>query len=163
MQHYDARSYKVQDSIGYLMRRGAALMRHEIEGAFVGQGLSFVQWVTLIKLRDEPTLTAGDLCRDLQHDSGAFTRVLDHLEQHGLIGRERSESDRRVVQLVLTADGRRAVQSMLPIVVDRLNYALQDFSAAEVTMLAKLLRRLMARLDDAGGEPIAPARKGAKP
>jgi len=147
MKHYDARTYTVQDSVGYLMRHGASLMREELEAAFANHGFTFVQWVTMMRVRDNPALTAGDLCRDLHHDSGAFTRVLDQLENRGLIRRERSETDRRVVLLHLTPDGRRVVETLLPIVVDRLNHALAEFSAAEVATLAKLLRRLIARLE----------------
>jgi len=147
MKHFDARTYTVQDSVGYLMRHGASLMREELEAAFANHGFTFVQWVTMMRVRDNPALTAGDLCRDLHHDSGAFTRVLDQLENRGLIRRERSETDRRVVLLHLTPDGRRVVETLLPIVVDRLNHALAEFSAAEVATLAKLLRRLIARLE----------------
>jgi DNA-binding MarR family transcriptional regulator len=118
--------------------------------------------VTLMRVRDKPTLSAGDLCRELHHDSGAFTRVLDQLEERGFIRRERSETDRRVVLLCLTAEGRRVVESLLPIVVERLNAALQDFSAAEVATLAKLLRRLTARLENPQAEGDA-ARRVPKP
>ncbi len=163
MKHYDARSYTVENSIGYLIRRGASLLRHELEQAFEGHGLTFVQWATLMRLRDEPTLTAGEICRDLHHDSGAFTRVLDHLEQRDLIRRERSETDRRVVRLHLTGDGRRAIQAMLPVVVDRLNFALQDFSAAEIATLAKLLRRMTSRLGSAAPAAGAPSRQAHAP
>ena len=163
MKHYDPRTYTVNDSVGYLIRRGAVLLRQQLEAAFDGHGLTFVQWVTLMRLRDDPALTAGDICRDLNHDSGAFTRVVDHLEERGLIRRERSESDRRVVRLCLTSEGRHAVQAMVPLVVDRLNDALGDFSAAEVATLAKLLRRMTARLE-AHDPPCAPAaRKATKP
>ena len=162
MKHYDAHSYSMDNSIGYLMRRGASMMREQLEASFAGHGFTFVQWATLMRVREDPTLTAGDLCRDLHHDSGAFTRVLDQLEQRGLIERERSDSARRVVQLHLTGAGSQAVQSLLPIVVARLNDALQDFSAAEVATLAKLLRRLMARLENPGA-PVARPRRTSKP
>jgi DNA-binding MarR family transcriptional regulator len=99
------------------------------------------------------------LCRDLHHDSGAFTRVLDQLEKRGLIRRERSETDRRVVLLHLTPDGRRVVETLLPIVVERLNHALAEFSAAEVATLARLLRRLIGRLEGREvGRDIGPRR-----
>lgn len=159
MKHYDESSYTVENSIGYLMRRGATLMREQLEAAFAGHGFTFVQWVTLMRVRDQPTLTAGDLCRDLHHDTGAFTRVLDHLEERRLIRRERSETDRRVVLLHLTKQGRDAVNALLPIVVERLNNALQPFTAAEVATLATLLRRLTARLESTGEDGTVPARK----
>jgi DNA-binding MarR family transcriptional regulator len=166
MKHYDPRTYTVGDSVGYLIRRSSVLLRQQLDAAFEGHGLTFVQWVTLMRLRDDPALTAGDICRDLNHDSGAFTRVVDHLEAHGLVRRERSDSDRRVVRLFLTTAGRHAVQGMVPLVVDQLNDALQDLTAAEVATLTKLLRRVTARLDarDAAALPDTPAvRKAPKP
>ncbi|MBS0394425.1 MAG: MarR family transcriptional regulator [Proteobacteria bacterium] len=163
MKHYDAHSYTVGDSIGYLIRHCASLMRQQLELAFEGQGLTFVQWVTLMRLRDNPRLTAGDLCRDLHHDSGAFSRVVDHLESSGLVSRERSASDRRVVQLKLTAAGRQAVTNLIPIVVERLNHALADFSAADVATLARLLRRLSARLEEVEGDRATERPRGARP
>jgi len=162
MKHYDPRTYTVENSVGYLIRRSSTLMRDELEQAFEGHGLTFVQWVTLLRLRDDPQLTAGDICRDLRHDSGAFTRVLDHLEERGLVRRERSEADRRVMLLHLTSEGRHAVQSMLPIVIAKLNDALQDFTAAELSTFTKLLRRLTERLESGIACP-ATVRKGAKP
>ena len=162
MKHYNARTYNVQDSVGYLMRHGASLMREELESAFAGHGFTFVQWVTLMRVGDTPTLTAGDLCRDLHHDTGAFTRVLDHLEQRGLIRRERSETDRRVVLLRLTPEGRDVVRSLRPIVIGRLNHALQDFSAAEFATLSKLLRRLIARLEEAAPAAVSASRRSRK-
>jgi DNA-binding MarR family transcriptional regulator len=119
--------------------------------------------VTLILARDNPSLTAGDVCRDLHHDSGAFTRILDHLEGLDLLKRERSETDRRVVNLHLTTEGRRTVDALLPLVVDRLNFALDDFSAAEVVILIKLLSRLIARLESPYEAPALAARKGSRP
>ena len=162
MKHYDPRTYTVENSVGYLIRRSSSLLRDELEQAFEGHGLTFVQWVTLMRLRDDPALTAGDICRDLRHDSGAFTRVLDHLEERGHVRRERSDADRRVVLLHLTSAGLKAVDEMVPIVVGRLNDALQDFSAAELATLTKLLRRMAERL--ASASPCAgAARKGHKP
>ena len=163
MKHYDARTYTVAESVGFLLRRGAALLRQALETEFEGHGLTFVHWATLMRLRDNPSLTAGDICRDLMHDSGAFTRVLDHLEERGLVRRERSESDRRVVRLHLTTAGRHEVQKLVPIVVDQLNHALQDFSAAEVVTFGKMLRRMISRLEADGAPCATPQRKIARP
>jgi DNA-binding MarR family transcriptional regulator len=163
MKHYTVETYTVADSVGYLMRHTASLLRDELETAFEGHGFTFVQWATMMRLRDNMRLTAGDLCRDLRHDTGAFTRVIDHLEERGLVSRERSDDDRRVVLLKLTSAGRQAVQSMLPVVVDRLNEALQDLSASELATLVRLLRRISARLNDPVPATERPARRGARP
>lgn len=149
MKHYDVESYGIDNSVGYLLRRGASLMREQLETAFADAGLTFVQWVTLSRVSHDPSLTPGELCRDLRHDSGAFTRILDHLEHGGLIRRTRSDQDRRVVELQVTPAGQRAVDALRPLVVERLNHALADFSAADVATLTALLKRLIARLETA--------------
>jgi len=158
MSHYDARTYSPRASIGYLMRRGAALMRDQLELALAQHGFTFAQWVTLVLVRDDATRTPGDLCRELHHDTGAFTRILDQLEERGFLKRQRSDADRRVVQLRLTAAGRKATDTMLPVVVERLNGALEGFTAAEVAMLTGLLNRLIVRLEQqaAGSQNASP-------
>jgi DNA-binding MarR family transcriptional regulator len=50
------------------------------------------------------------------------------------------------VELQLTAAGLRAVESLIPLVVDKLNLALADFSGGEVTELKRLLIKLNTRL-----------------
>ena len=59
-----------------------------------------------ISHRDEPT--ASDLSRELGLDPGYLSRTLARLEEQGLVGRVRSESDRRRRLLALTPDGEEA-------------------------------------------------------
>jgi DNA-binding MarR family transcriptional regulator len=164
MTYYDVQTYSARGSIGYLMRRGASLMREQLEIALAAHDFTFAQWVTLVLVRDDATLTPADLCRELHHDSGAFTRILDQLEERGYLKRQRGAADRRLVQLQLTAAGRKAIDALLPVVVNRLNGALEGFSTAEVNTLSRLLTRLIVRLETAASErggalPPDPARR----
>jgi DNA-binding MarR family transcriptional regulator len=157
MKYYSPRSYTARSSIGYQMRRGALLMREQLEQATASGGFTFAQWITLVLVRDDASLTPGALCHYLHHDSGALTRLLDQLERQKYLLRERSASDRRVVCLRLTSAGRKVIDTLMPAVVDRLNSALEGFTAAEVKTLDGLLGRLIMRLEqtaaDSGAAP----------
>jgi DNA-binding MarR family transcriptional regulator len=144
-KHYDARTFSSAQSLGYLLKLGHALMHDAATAAFAGHDLSFMQWIVLAKLR-EGVGTATELCRIMWHDTGALTRLLDQLEERGYVERQRSTTDRRVVQLQLTPAGRRKMTELLPLVVDRLNTALADFSKAEFDQLMRLLNKLIATL-----------------
>lgn len=133
-------------SIGYLLRRAHRLSLQLAEGTFVGAELSFVQWIALVLLRDGAVDTAGGLARTLGHDGGAMTRMLDQLETRGLVVRDRSTTDRRVVHLSLTALGREAANRLAPRVMALWDELLADFAADEVTQLTGLLHRLIARM-----------------
>jgi DNA-binding MarR family transcriptional regulator len=146
ISHYSAATYKVRTSIGYLVRRASNLMAPRIEATFARHEITFVQWLVLMHLRDGLARTSAEICRELCHDSGALTRVLDALSDRGFIERRRSTEDRRVVELYLTDDGRRTVESLIPSVVGCLNSALEVFSADEVQTLTRLLTKLVDSL-----------------
>lgn len=149
MQHYTADKYHAKNSVGYLVKRATALVIEGLEPTVVAQGFTFTQWVVMMHLRDGLAPTAKDICIQLRHDSGAVTRILDQLEARELLTRERSVDDRREVKLRLTPAGHKMVESLIPLVVDKLNFALRDFSAGEVTELTRLLNKFIAGLNGA--------------
>ena len=76
------------------------------ETAMRPHGLTSVQWAPLMIISRGGNPTAASLARDLNTDTGAMTRMLDRLEAKGLLQRTRSSTDRRVVELTLTDQGR---------------------------------------------------------
>ncbi len=151
-QYYKAHDYKARESIGYLLRRGRNLLTSQVEALFKKKfgddGVPYVHWVILMCLRDDLAHTPSELSQYLCHDSGALTRVLDHMEERGLITRERSSEDRRVVHLAMTPDGHRMVESLIVIVVDYYNELLTGFTHDEIDTLVRLLTRVVDKLDD---------------
>src|ERR1700722_10847918 len=132
-QHYQAATYRAQDSVGYLTKRAHSLMLDTLEPVFEARGFTFIQYVILSWLRDGIAVNPKDICIQFRHDSGALTRVIDQLEKRGLLERVRRGADRRKVELQLTEEGRKTVESLIPLVVDKLNLVLIDFSHEEVS------------------------------
>lgn len=149
VKHYDAKSFTSSKSIGYLLKVAHTLMLERATAVFAERDISFMQWIVLTKLREGVAVTSSDLCRHIHHDTGAFTRLLDQLEERGFIVRERSQQDRRVVELHLTPAGRKQALELTPLVVDGLNCALSDFSKAEFQELIRLLNKLISTMKDA--------------
>jgi DNA-binding MarR family transcriptional regulator len=144
--YYQASTYRAQDSIGYLVKRTHSLMHDVMEPLLEARGFSFVQYVILAWLRDGITVNPKDFCAQYRHDSGAITRVIDQLAERGLLERVRRDRDRRKVELQLTAAGRDTVEGLIPLVVEKLNLALSDFTTAETQELIRLLMKLNAKL-----------------
>jgi DNA-binding MarR family transcriptional regulator len=76
-------------------------------------------------------------------DTGLMTRMLDKLEGKGLLGRERSVEDRRVVNLRLTAKGREVADRIPDIAPEVLNARLGKFSKAEFDEFRRLLGKFL--------------------
>lgn len=147
-QYYHADTYTTHNSIGYLVKRAHGLSLDALEPGLAEHGLTFTQYAVLMALRDDLALNAKDICIKLRHDSGALTRVLDQLEARGLVERQRSAEDRRAIKLLLTAQGHAALKTVVPLVVERINGAIKDFSPAEMDELLRLLNKLIVGLHD---------------
>ncbi|MGN6517080.1 MAG: MarR family winged helix-turn-helix transcriptional regulator [Rhizomicrobium sp.] len=157
--YFRADNFSCHQSLGYLTRRVQNLTNPHAEAIFADRDLTFTQWISLMGLREGVAETSADLARHLNHDAGAVTRVVDELEKRGLVRRERSKSDRRVVNLTLTPQGRAVAKQYVPPIVDFWNTVMDEFSNKEISQLIELLSRLIHRLE---AEPLAePARKRA--
>jgi DNA-binding MarR family transcriptional regulator len=145
---YTVDNMEAPNSIGFLVKRCGGLMSQLAERRFVTEQVSFTQWIVIATLGRYERLTATALSEETGHDMGAMTRVVDDLEKEGLVRRERTERDRRVVEIALTPQGRRYLQSGKRLVVELLNYLLDPFSRQELETLIALLQRMMARLQE---------------
>ena len=138
-QHYHISTYKAQASIGYLVKRSHSLMLDMIEPVLEAHGFSLVQYVILGWLRDGIAVNPRDICAQYRHNSGAMTRVVDQLCERGLLERARCGVDRRKVELQLTPLGSDTIENLIPLVIEKLNVALGDFTTHEFEELQRLL------------------------
>jgi len=148
---YTVDTLEAGKSIGFLIKRCGGLMSQIAERRFATEQVSFMQWMVLANLGRFEHLTATALSAETCHDMGALTRIVDDLEEARLVRRERSQRDRRVVEITLTPDGRKQLQAGKRLVVELLNSLITPFSRQEVEILIELLQRMMGRLQEAEG------------
>ena len=140
---YSASHLEPQDSVGYLMRKVLSSIRTQADAQLSTHDLTYAQWVPLYKIARSGQATVASLARDLETDPAAMTRVLDRLEAKGLVLRERSTTDRRVVCLALTPEGDKVAARVPAVLAEVLNGHLSDFSHDEWQLLLGLLRRML--------------------
>jgi DNA-binding MarR family transcriptional regulator len=135
-----------RSSIPFLIKRSHALWLDLTEPALAARGLTFIQYIILVWLKDAVTATSKDICTGYRHDSGALTRVIDRLVERGLVERTRDNLDRRKVNLCLTPAGSSIIEGSIPHVVTILKAGLGNFSNREVQDFTRLLLKLNAGL-----------------
>lgn len=141
---YDGRCYDLGESVGHQVVNLMMLMRREVETRMAEHGLTDAQWKPLWMLKTGRATTAIELAREIDVDAGAVTRMVDRLEAKGLVERVRSESDRRVVHLRLTAAGEAVVKKVPFVLASVNNDFLRGFSESEWKQLRRLLERMTA-------------------
>jgi DNA-binding MarR family transcriptional regulator len=141
---YRADTLRSDDSVGLLFRRVLASLIQEVDRRLAPHDLTHAQWVPLYKLFRGECTTSAELARDMQVDPAAVTRALDRLEAKDLVRRSRSAADRRIVQLELTAAGKRVAPLVPEALADVFNAHLTGFSADEWATLIDLLQRMLS-------------------
>ena len=146
MAFYEEAEFEPERSIGYLIRRAHQLGGAALEPVFAAEGITGTQWQALVSIWFGRGATAADLARDLGHDKGAMTRLVDTLESRGWITRERTADDRRCINLALSSEGEAVALRCKAHVVACWNVWLADWPRAEAEMLIALLQKLRGTL-----------------
>ena len=141
---YSPDTLNADNSVGLLMRRVLQSLLSQMDRGLLPHDLTHAQWVPLFRLAKGDCGTVAELARDASLDPGAMTRALDRLVAKGLVRRERSEHDRRLVQIALTDAGRAAATLVPAVLCEVMNAHLSDFSPAEWQQLLGFLHRMAA-------------------
>ena len=109
-------------------------------------GLTYTQYITMMVLWEQNSLTAKELGRLLYLDSGTLTPLLKKLEAKSLITRKRSETDERNLIITLTEEGENLKdQAMLiPYEIEKCINMDRD----EILQLYRMLHRLLLCVEE---------------
>ena len=102
---------------------------------------SFDVLANLLRSGSPHRKTAGELANSSMLTTGGITFRLDRMEQQGLIERQRSSTDRRVVYAQLTAHGKATIERVIEKHLTAEAEMLADLSPVEVRQLATLLKK----------------------
>jgi DNA-binding MarR family transcriptional regulator len=143
MDHYTRKNFVHTRSIGFLLARARNLLASEVDAALKDLDITSQQMGILVLLSKGTASTPFELSKLLGIDTGLMTRMLDKLEEKGLLERSRDDKDRRVVNLTLTRAGTRVADDIPDIVPPVLNARLKSFSRAEFEELKRLLGKFI--------------------
>jgi DNA-binding MarR family transcriptional regulator len=87
-----------------------ALLEREMQDA---TGITLSQYDVLLRLAEAPggRLTMTELAQAIVYTTGGLTRLFERMRRAGLVRREPSEHDRRVIHAVLTDDGTQRLRA----------------------------------------------------
>ena len=142
--YYKGNEYRTEESVGYLMKQVVDLVSRAIDARMAEHSLTDAQWRPLMLLLSNAQVTPTQMARKVGCDTGATTRMLDRLEDKGLLRRVRSTDDRRVQFLELTPEGHKAAAVVPLVITEVLNAHLADLTHPEIDQLRNLLQRMVA-------------------
>ncbi len=120
-----------------------------------GASLTHFEFAVLTTLRfsDDATLAMSSLAAQTQATLPRLSHVCSRLEKRGLVARAPSSADRRVTEVSLTSDGRRALVRAIPDHIATVRSLVIDaLTPAQLDALAEITDVILGRLRDTGSD-----------
>lgn len=118
-------------------------------------GLTAPQLLVMQEVAKSDGIKPSDVARQVHLSQATVTTILDRLEKGGLVTRERSDLDRRSVEISLTKTGRDQVKAAPELLQEEFLSSFRQLDDWEQTQLVSSLQRI-ASMMDAGALDAAP-------
>jgi MarR family transcriptional regulator, organic hydroperoxide resistance regulator len=103
--------------------------------------------LTVVKLLEQiGDLSLSELSERIRAQNSTVTGIIDRMEREGLVTRERSKEDRRVVYIRLTAKGRELARDIPVEPMEVFRSALETLSAQEMRELMRIMTKVAKRV-----------------
>lgn len=133
----------LDDAIGYHLRRAQLAVFQDFGETFSKLGLRPADFSVLLIIRHNPGLKQSEVAEALGIQRANFVAVIDGLEAKGLAERRKSEADRRVQALYMTAEGETFCDDMMAVWEEHEQRFIKKLGGEEARdQLVKLLARL---------------------
>ncbi len=137
----------VDDYLLYLL----AAASHSLSGKFhhqvKQQGTSANEWRVLACLADRTGLMLTELAEFVLFEQSHLTKVVDRMEQQGLVTRKKTADDRRKVLIQITNRGREIVKPLMTAAQHHETAAAASLNNSEQAILKRILKKLIRSND----------------
>jgi DNA-binding MarR family transcriptional regulator len=141
----------------YELRETSRLLLGALKSRIVAHDLTLSQYFLLRQLWEEEGISQTALSARLQTTNPATVATVDSLAARGLLKRVRSDVDRRVARIFLTAKGRALRREVLAYARELSNAAVAGMSGRDVAKLRSLLAVVRENLAALEGNEAAEA------
>ena len=134
----------------------AHALRKAFDRLAVGLGVTRAQWKVLFRLTRQPGLRQVELADMLDIEPITLCRIVDRLEESGLVARTRDPDDRRAWRLHVTDQAQPLIEKLQGVGAKLVEQAFADIDPKDI----EIARQVLARVRDNAGRP-APLNKAS--
>jgi len=142
--------FRLEEYVFYLVAHVDHQYASGMSHTLARNGISRPMWRCLASLAERNGASIGELGRMSLVKQSTLSRLLDRMEETGLIRRRPRRGDERITEIYLAPAGREMLARVLGIAGEVYARAVAGLSARELRELRRLLKRM---LDNLGGGP----------
>lgn len=133
-------------NLGYKVKLVSQLMYRDFLERLEPYGLTPFHYLVLCCLWEEDGLSTSGIADKLKQLGATLTGVVDRMEDRHLVYRERDPSDRRIIRIWLTDDGRKLMDVLPAVGAETIQRATAGVSEADQAAVKQLLEQIIHNL-----------------
>ena len=106
--------FDIESCVCFINNKTSKKMANIFNERLIPLGVTRVQWIAMYYLLKHGDLSQKELGEKMDIKESTVARLLDRMEEEGLIIRTQVKEDRRVKYIVLTPKGRERIEELLP-------------------------------------------------
>jgi DNA-binding MarR family transcriptional regulator len=135
------------ETIPFEIGETAHALRKAFDRLAVGLGVTRAQWKVLFKLTRSPGLRQVELADILDLEPITLCRIVDRLEESGLVERSRDPEDRRAWRLHVTAKAQPLIEKLQAVGAELVDRTFAGIDPEEI----EIARRVLAQARENAG------------
>lgn len=144
----------MQENVAAQLADAARLIRRSFDARARGIGVTRPQWQVLVVLRRNEGINQGGLADILEVEPITVCRMVDRLQESGLVERRPDPADRRSWRLHLTGKAHDLLETLRPLADETIEIALEGIDEADRRKLTELLERIRQNLAQKASGPL---------
>lgn len=120
----------------------AHALRKAFDRRAVGMGVTRAQWKVLFRLERQPGLRQIELADMLDIEPITLSRIVDRLEEGGLVERVADPADRRAWRLHVTAKAQPLIEKLRAVADEMISQAFAGIDPEEIAIARSVLGRV---------------------
>jgi DNA-binding MarR family transcriptional regulator len=137
---------KLEETVGFLLSDASRTMTRTFSARIAEHGVGMGIFQFLRILWEEDGLSQSELASRTRLRGPSVASALYDLERRGLVKRVADRADGRKLRVLLTAQGRKLYDLVMPDIAATNQLMLADFTPAEQDLLKTMLRRIRRNL-----------------
>lgn len=106
--------FELEACVAFITNQTAKKLKDSFSDHLSSLGITRVQWVALYYMSKYEGISQKELGQKMNIQGSSVARLIDRMERDGYVQRQRSRTDRRIIQLLLTPKGKEFNQKLIP-------------------------------------------------
>lgn len=139
-------SFRLENSPFYLMAHADFKYHEDMDKVLHKHGVSKPIYRVMTVLREHQPLSIGAIAEAALTKRSTISRIIDRMQEQGLVATEPNPEDNRITEVTLTPAGLHTLRKLTPIVGRQFSRAMDGISNRDIAHLLRTLQKIGSNL-----------------